>query len=73
MIHLDTCPNRPAPDNGAYVRGSRAVWYAGDLARFFCFAGYELSGSARSRCQSTGIWATEVPVCRRKSSFKCIL
>ena len=66
---LETCPNRPAPDNGDYVGGSRTAYFAGDLATFICTSGYELSGSASSRCQSSGSWRTDVPVCRRKFYF----
>jgi len=42
------------------------TWNAGDVARFTCTAGYELFGSASSRCRSTGVWTSDVPTCRRK-------
>ena len=65
VCFLETCPNRPAPDNGAYVGGIRATWFSGDLARFTCSPGYELFGSASSRCRSTRSWSSDVPTCRR--------
>ncbi|XP_066265897.1 P-selectin-like [Branchiostoma lanceolatum] len=56
LVH---CPLLTAPSDGT-VSGDNAY---NDVLQFTCNAGYELQGSATSRCQADGTWSDIAPTC----------
>jgi len=60
------CPNRSAPENGAYEGTVNTPWIEEQEARFVCNAGYSLDGERRSVCLISGIWSYGVPTCVSK-------
>jgi len=48
------------PDNGNM---SVSGYYYGAVAKFWCLAGYEMSGNDSATCQQTGYWSSSSPSC----------
>ncbi|XP_076821796.1 sushi, von Willebrand factor type A, EGF and pentraxin domain-containing protein 1-like isoform X2 [Clavelina lepadiformis] len=59
------CVHRDVPEHST-ANPNKSQWVYGDRATYTCDRGYELSGSAESRCTSSGRWSDPPPTCTIK-------
>ena len=60
------CGPLPDPANG-FVDLSGGTKFGDGRVKYFCNAGYTMSGKATRKCLSTGLWSREEPTCDRKT------
>ena len=69
-VHVDIsvrrCVHRDVPEHST-ANPNKSQWVYGDRVTYTCDRGYELSGSAESRCTSSGRWSDPPPTCTSKS------
>ncbi|XP_076823257.1 uncharacterized protein LOC143469448 [Clavelina lepadiformis] len=67
--HIRRCAHRDVPEHST-ANPNKSQWVYGDRVTYTCDLGYELSGSAESRCTSSGRWSDPPPTCTSKSAIK---
>ncbi|CAK8674344.1 unnamed protein product [Clavelina lepadiformis] len=63
------CVHRHVPEHST-ANPNKSQWVYGDRVTYTCDLGYELSGSAESRCTSSGRWSDPPPTC---TSLDCLV
>ncbi|XP_076821802.1 uncharacterized protein LOC143468462 isoform X2 [Clavelina lepadiformis] len=64
--HIRRCVHRDVPEHST-ANPNKSQWVYGDRVTYTCDRGYELSGSAESRCTSSGRWSDPPPTCTIRS------
>ncbi|CAK8674354.1 unnamed protein product [Clavelina lepadiformis] len=60
------CVHRDVPQHST-ANPNKSQWVYGDRVTYTCDRGYELSGSAESRCTSSGRWSDPLSTCTIRS------
>ncbi|XP_076821867.1 sushi, von Willebrand factor type A, EGF and pentraxin domain-containing protein 1-like isoform X1 [Clavelina lepadiformis] len=60
------CVHQDVPEHST-ANPNKSQWVYGDRVTYTCGRGYELSGSAESRCTSSGRWSDPPPTCTIRS------